>query len=1697
MSDALVQALGEFALFAARHARQKKRRAVSSSASSSSAAAAATEKQAVLAWLRALPPSACASLSATTDAAFVRTLLSLGAAAARQRRRASGDAAPLAGSHVPEFHLLPPANKSTSATRFHATLFGACCDALRRVLRVLNVDKSCDTLALATALFEDSAAQLLPDAPVALPVGRNAAFLFLMEHVSDGQFLAACPSDAALRSKVWGETPWLASQGYYALEALVVNQIELNVWRHWGERKKAAAAPLYRVPLAGLAAKSCLADEWNSASARQQRAILSRLEAAVTAHLRSLGARQASFPALRAALATLTDVVTALRADNSGRQATASVDVCFSCSFTETLSVPQAAVLKLILAEKLQDECSLLLSERLAREDEGAKNGQHQQQRAVGSAATTDGSTGADDAKSNSQRRRANRKKLLKKRRHDAEERVAQHKLLKKALEELKVRVRRKREQTLRDVAELLDEIVERAAAEARPKTQPTSSRTVLDLLGASKKKAKKRKKSKKREGSAVAGSNGAAGLAAGPFGLDAAATAQPTSTVALLFASPASSKGSENKENSNSKQQQQQEKALTKTPESRPLLSFLDKSYASPLSLPTFGPQPLYASSSSTASPPFFLSLAPRELPESDRSRRDELLAGDDRTSSDSAESNGDEQPKASAETKFGWYLPSLFSSEASMHTSSAASSLDWDFNNWQLKNDAASARSSRLLNAGAGRLRTEPPAEASVAASKAYSLESFSDMLGASPSQRDPASSDAVAAGETSSTGGCSPESAGTAATSDFLYQQGGFFDRQRTLKRRRRPLPFDYEEDDRGGDSSSDGDDTWGKRAPRSCCDCSCHNDRDSQPCECSQLRAALDPEQRSAKRRASDCSSPPALDASELLARLAKLEAALEEKTQALEGIASTLPKEVAGLQQTVSSLSAQLSAVEAELQELNADIGSSPPPPLSSHQSQPSAGMVDSDPAHQQEQRQQQEHAIASGEYMYSSPMDASASVFGPFVSVPMSVLPPRTKLHWDMCEFISQLQADSNARLPAQMAALRLCTAAVQSLWPRAQVRPYGSFVSRLVLPSSDIDLVICLPKVRRDAPADAAGMLEGRNAIKETWQQNLARKLRQEPWVVPDSVRTIPLAAIPIITLVTAAPYNVRLDISFEGPGHNGLATNDVVLSLIHEFPPLAPIMLVLKSFAIERGFAMAYSGGLSSYSLLLMVARYLQEHNDTLTSGFENVSAAVQHSISSQSCADFGMMLMGFLDFYGNRFDPRTTGISVASRCFLNRENLLPSVPSKDLAQYAADDAVLDDRSAALQHHHHYHNSGHWQMPQQSAVQDSNLLSSPGSRRYGNRSSMDWPQNTHMVDLAHDPHKFDPVFIEDPLHASNNVGRNLFRITQIRRAFSAAYSTLLAASVNPSVFSDNRTTKITGMALHPENMLRAILGGNAPVKLKSDASGNGGGGGAVIASSSSSAAAAGLSDRSHAVPPGNSSHLGYPTAVGSGGVGFPYPTYTHAGGVAGMPHYFNGAGGGGGGGGGGGASGGADASHSAQPYPFYSHYQHQHQHYLQVQQQRAHAVTAGGSSHGGARSDGSSATYRRQSEFVSERAASGTRPELGSAEKYYERRRDRLVSPRLAPHSVKRRTAGGAEVAVTSTATAVATEGGGKDDEQIKTRKGPARSLSFADVVVGGAYSASTMEYHRKEASSPLTRPSRYWRDDSTIEGSISERW
>lgn len=134
-----------------------------------------------------------------------------------------------------------------------------------------------------------------------------------------------------------------------------------------------------------------------------------------------------------------------------------------------------------------------------------------------------------------------------------------------------------------------------------------------------------------------------------------------------------------------------------------------------------------------------------------------------------------------------------------------------------------------------------------------------------------------------------------------------------------------------------------------------------------------------------------------------------------------------------------------------------------------------------------------------------------------FDASPVHGLQLQSRLTKDITRFLNatrtQLQKQENKRRVAVERFSRL----VDTLWPRAQVKLYGSHVSGLCLPSSDLDFVVCLPAVHKNAPALAPGVLEGRNAINESSQKVLARELKGESWIDPRSIKLIERTVVPV----------------------------------------------------------------------------------------------------------------------------------------------------------------------------------------------------------------------------------------------------------------------------------------------------------------------------------------------------------------------------------------------------------------------------------------------------------------------------------------------------------------------------------------------------------------------------------------------------
>ncbi|CAL5049227.1 unnamed protein product [Urochloa decumbens] len=124
-------------------------------------------------------------------------------------------------------------------------------------------------------------------------------------------------------------------------------------------------------------------------------------------------------------------------------------------------------------------------------------------------------------------------------------------------------------------------------------------------------------------------------------------------------------------------------------------------------------------------------------------------------------------------------------------------------------------------------------------------------------------------------------------------------------------------------------------------------------------------------------------------------------------------------------------------------------------------------------------------------------------------------------LHEEIDQFCKQVAAGNLVRRPYINWAVKRVTRCLQVLWPRSRTNLFGSNATGLALPTSDVDLVVSLPPVRNLEPIKEAGILEGRNGIKETCLQHAARCLTNQDWVRSDSLKTVENTAMYLVTQI------------------------------------------------------------------------------------------------------------------------------------------------------------------------------------------------------------------------------------------------------------------------------------------------------------------------------------------------------------------------------------------------------------------------------------------------------------------------------------------------------------------------------------------------------------------------------------------------
>lgn len=149
----------------------------------------------------------------------------------------------------------------------------------------------------------------------------------------------------------------------------------------------------------------------------------------------------------------------------------------------------------------------------------------------------------------------------------------------------------------------------------------------------------------------------------------------------------------------------------------------------------------------------------------------------------------------------------------------------------------------------------------------------------------------------------------------------------------------------------------------------------------------------------------------------------------------------------------------------------------------------------------------------------------------------------------------------------------------IKEEYPHSEVRVYGSYATGLLLPYSDIDLVI--QKV---------------NHYPSRVLQTLSPKLESHSSV--KDVEKILGATIPVLKVNAVHESRfIRVDISVQDNKHKGIICAQYVKTLVGQYLTLKPIFLLLKQLIFASNFHEPFKGGLSSYGLLLMVAWYYQE--------------------------------------------------------------------------------------------------------------------------------------------------------------------------------------------------------------------------------------------------------------------------------------------------------------------------------------------------------------------------------------------------------------------------------------------------------------------------------------------------------------------
>ncbi|KAG0345868.1 hypothetical protein BG004_002897 [Podila humilis] len=195
----------------------------------------------------------------------------------------------------------------------------------------------------------------------------------------------------------------------------------------------------------------------------------------------------------------------------------------------------------------------------------------------------------------------------------------------------------------------------------------------------------------------------------------------------------------------------------------------------------------------------------------------------------------------------------------------------------------------------------------------------------------------------------------------------------------------------------------------------------------------------------------------------------------------------------------------------------------------------------------------------------------------------------------------------------------RRVQASVCKIWPEAQVIVFGSFNTKLYLPSSDMDIVLL--RKREFGPNDLSVV---------------ANALRRDK--VAKDITVIKKARVPLVKFketVSGLPVDISFNIT------NGIESAQKVKDLMAVTPILRPLTLLVKHFLLTKNMNEVFQGGIGSYTTMIMILSFLQMH------------PKIQQGLINPM-DNLGVLFLEFFELYGTCFNYSKVGLSVSDGGF-----------------------------------------------------------------------------------------------------------------------------------------------------------------------------------------------------------------------------------------------------------------------------------------------------------------------------------------------------------------------------------------------------------------------------------------------------------